>query len=1029
MTRILKATKIQETRLWTNLSTREGEDARILSANITVLCEEAIDRMKAMYSLAPQYTLHDDRHLLRTTELMALVLDGELEKLNIIELSLLTLSAFFHDQGMILSKDELLSLERDEDFQLFRSNWLLDHPNYGETAKQLRSSNYSEERKSKLAKQIAELDSTLLIDYVRMTHGRRSSEYVCSTYGSDKRLEVQGINLAPFLADLCEAHTFRGDALIHNGRFRYDEQIGTYSVNLPFLAAVLRLADILDFDRDRTPEVLLKSIHFTSAVSLNEWEKHRSVFGWHISPDLIRFTIKCKHPAYEAAARKYMDWIDEELTISNQVCRLQPRDTGCYCLNLPMQVDRSRIEPLDRNYRFHDLEFSLSRDEVVRLLMTDKLYGSEHLCIRELLQNSLDALRYRKALFSDSDAHWNEGHVEFRHYIDNDGYEVLECKDNGSGMDEEIVKNHFVRVGRSFYRSPFFERERNRLRASGNDFDPCSKFGIGFMSCFMLGDRITIKTRRDYGTGRSWGPPLLLEIHGLSGLLVVREGHPDQPVGTTVSVTSRQRPSFLDSWTDKIQLCRVLKGYALNTEFPIEALCDVPELEERLTIPNELETIPTLLEEAGVKNRKCFQKNLSEVSLLLGGYVRESFLTDSSGLPCLANSEAEWYGISEKTRKEWHLKLLPERKLDYEYKSYHGVPVCMDGILVAGPPGRPSFRQDVRMRLGVQNSNIYSCSPALIDARGELKPEITPGRTRPNDYGVRSPPGWRRLDEIFKQGIGLLWSEILDYVPSGLSPEIFWQLSVVHNVSVAWIPGNTLWDSLAVSLNSEDGTSWCLVRNVGELTINSNDNGFLLIDCQGRTIGPSTLLSNWEQTGEERPRLAWSMNMVVLLMSQVDLRDDKIVITPSANSCKEDILQQYAVSSEIGVSMFLVDYYGKLSNVLAAQTPYPTANRNHPLAKIAYRARHISNQTDLQSFAKAFVQCISETLSNKKDSPSIDEPGYWQKRVGHLYFSVDWSQCDKSLAPPYNLWTEGKGWFSFQENDFRKWRDSAARIN
>ena len=92
MARILKATKIREARLWIVLSERKCEGSQALSANVATLCEEAIDRMKAIYAYAPQYTLHDDRHLLRTTELMGLVLGSQVEQLNTVELTLLILS-------------------------------------------------------------------------------------------------------------------------------------------------------------------------------------------------------------------------------------------------------------------------------------------------------------------------------------------------------------------------------------------------------------------------------------------------------------------------------------------------------------------------------------------------------------------------------------------------------------------------------------------------------------------------------------------------------------------------------------------------------------------------------------------------------------------------------------------------------------------------------------------------------------------------------------------------------------------------
>lgn len=506
MTRIIQATTVKETLLWKVLAKKTTTVGSVLSTNLPSLCEEATDRMKTMYAYAPQYTLHDDRHMLRTTELMAEVLGSGADELNDIELALLILSAFFHDQGMVPLQDEIAHLEQNQDFRLFRDNWLVEHPNYKETATQMASLHSAEDRRRTLAAQLGELDSAMLTDFLRSTHGHRSAEFVRLNHTNDKRLEIQGVNLSSILGRLCHSHTLPCEDLTPARGFRYDEQVGRCSVNLPFPAVVLRLADILDFDRDRTPEVLLKNIHFTSQVNLHEWEKHRSVEGWTISPDRIRFTIRCPHPAYESAARTYMDWIDSELTASKEVCRMQPRDIKGYELHLPSHVDRFRIAPLDNTYRAHNLEFSLSRNEIVRLLMTDKLYGKENLCIRELLQNSLDALRYRKALFGDAGTSCKEGRVDFRHYVDSDGYEVLECKDNGAGMDDAVIQDHFVKVGRSYYRSPVFDRERHRLKASGNDFDPCSRFGIGFMSCFMLGDRITITTRRDYGPGKDWGP-------------------------------------------------------------------------------------------------------------------------------------------------------------------------------------------------------------------------------------------------------------------------------------------------------------------------------------------------------------------------------------------------------------------------------------------------------------------------------------------------------------------------------------------
>lgn len=100
----------------------------------------------------------------------------------------------------------------------------------------------------------------MLCDYLRTTHAERSANYVLSRYSNDKRLEVSGINIARLLALICRSHCLPVSVLNPVNGFNYDEQIARYHINMPYLAVVLRLADILDFDPDRTPDVLLRAI-------------------------------------------------------------------------------------------------------------------------------------------------------------------------------------------------------------------------------------------------------------------------------------------------------------------------------------------------------------------------------------------------------------------------------------------------------------------------------------------------------------------------------------------------------------------------------------------------------------------------------------------------------------------------------------------------------------------------------------------------------------------------------------------------
>jgi len=358
--KVINIKRIQETALWNKLQSLDNQNAKPLIELLPTICEEASDRMKAMPASSPQYTLHDESHFLRVVELMEMVLGESINQLNSIELCLLILTAYYHDQGMVMNEEEYKNLSSDAHFQLFRDNWYLDHPNQKEIQTQLQDSNLNDKERSRLAGLLAELDRAMLTDYLRTTHAKRSSDYVIETFSSDRRLEVSGINLSSLLAKICESHYSATDELVPANGYNYDEQIGLDKINVPFIAIVLRLADILDFDADRTPDVLFRTIHFSSSISLQEWEKHRGIQGWEINKNLIRFTANYSHPAYQAAAFKFMDWVDKELSECQNLCRAFPAQFEKYKLLLPSSVDKSRIKPLNNSYIFHDLEISLS---------------------------------------------------------------------------------------------------------------------------------------------------------------------------------------------------------------------------------------------------------------------------------------------------------------------------------------------------------------------------------------------------------------------------------------------------------------------------------------------------------------------------------------------------------------------------------------------------------------------------------------------------------------------------------------------
>lgn len=1027
MTNNLGVSILSDTKLWKRLNAEWASEpsasvARFLATNILAVCAEASSRMKSFPSLHPQYTLHDDAHLLRVTEIMGLLVPSDVlvHQLNPVEIAFLILAAHFHDQGMVLEADELRVLESKSEFKLFRDNWIADHPNCRDIKQRARDARLPPEERDACRKLEHELDAALLTDYVRTTHGVRSQDFVHARYGNDKRLEICGTNLAAMLGRICKSHTLHASELTAANGFRYDEDIATFPVNTVYLALVLRLADILDFDRERTPDELYRTIHFTSPVSLREWSNHRSVDGWRIGSELIRFTINCERPEYHRAVLRFMDWIDHELQASQIALRQFPRQVERYQLPLPEKVSRERIKAKNDAYIYHDLEFSLSRDEVVKLLMGKELYGSPSLCIRELIQNALDALRHRKAIMKrDEKVEWDLGNVQLEHTVDSQGREVLRCSDNGVGMDEEIICRFLVRAGRSYYRSPAFEQERASFVAAGADFDPCSRFGIGFMSCFMLGDQITIRTRRYGGSRRGLGKPLVVEINGLNGLVVFRSGLDTQMAGTTVEITGRPKPAFLDRWMDRVKLVKTVYAFALACEFPIAARCLIPEIADSVEVPpGPLEPIHAL-QSAGLKKILCFDQSFSEIDHRLTGMIRTCFLADASGNPCLSNDEAAWH--QPPGRDEPELKLANGAKVSM--LGWLRSKTCLDGILVCGAQGR-DMEERVIVGTSYPNRLSFGNDFAVLDVRGAIKPALTPARAPASGSRIDREPSWDRLQSLTDKAHGNLWAKLLRRFPDQIHAKIFWHLTTLYSVDPSKISAGVLWDYLFLpTLDSGGQFRWRRFSEIGSVPFDRSIGELFAADQNGLRVAGDSELNQWHDKNNTNVFQLW-LRHVVTAMATAKICGDKVFLDFRQPKDRDSIPHERLDSEIFTVPRIALPFDSALSRTLFIEAPVALFNEDSGLVRIAWQSKYEVEKTDIQRFISSLVNCLCRPEVLKLIAKRDDKgPSDWRalKMLGHLHGALDWAEVSTDLRPPYSLWIEGVGAVQISDETFREW--------
>ena len=182
--------------------------------------------------------------------------------------------------------------------------------------------------------------------------------------------------------------------------------------------------------------------------------------------------------------------------------------------------------------------------------MGERLYGDPTLTLRELLQNSVDAVRYRESMEK------KEGNP-FPPFIKitlKDDELIIE--DNGIGMDKDIFENYFLQIGRSYYNS-------SECRTSGVEIDPVSEFGIGILSVFMVASNFRVESRRKPLDPLHPPDPINVEIPTAYDYFVRRPSSRFD-IGTKITLSLKPNHPF-----SSISLIEKISEIAPFIEYPI----------------------------------------------------------------------------------------------------------------------------------------------------------------------------------------------------------------------------------------------------------------------------------------------------------------------------------------------------------------------------------------------------------------------------------------------------------------------------
>lgn len=427
--------------------------------NASIIQGELLKYSKNILSTIPknleEYTLHNIDHSLRILEICENILPHELN-LNVVEITLLYYAVILHDIGMACSEEERAKMCASQDYLKFRNKF-----NQGTD------------------------EDEIFRNFLRDTHVSRSCEKIDNIFIDTNKLSFK-FNLSDisrFIKLLIKSHGMDALELTDENGYLQNQRIDKYSVNLQFISIILRLGDILDLHPERAPLSLYWHIGIKNSYSQLKWKENQAVDGFSINSNEIIFSAYCTDIKTERSLNQYIDLIDNELPKSLLVVK-KSNDKN-YFLSLPDKVNRNQITN-DGSYIFNNLKFEIDYDHVMRILMGTELYEQEEIFIRELIQNSYDAIRLREFILRKKG--WDIPSPKIKISYDSNLSE-LTIEDNGIGINEEILKNYVTEVGKSYYTS-------NDFLMKEVDFKPISKFGIGILSCFMASESINIISKR-----------------------------------------------------------------------------------------------------------------------------------------------------------------------------------------------------------------------------------------------------------------------------------------------------------------------------------------------------------------------------------------------------------------------------------------------------------------------------------------------------------------------------------------------------
>lgn len=490
--------------------------------------EEELSNSKNVFV---NFSLHDSSHSRSILHAIERFLgERRIELLSATDTFMLLVCAYTHDYGMAQAYNKIYNILGSDEFKKFLQDTgqrLESLENEDATAVQ-NLLEYLNDNKKILSLQEMYYSIMLAIQlYIRPMHWKGvigiRQEFECVFYGHIKERFFGGTE---GIIELCMCHGQTMKELL--ALPQYADGIVGDDYHPRFVAAMLRLGDLLDLDNGRFPSWFVREVQKEDSIipklSKLHYRKHEAISHLLITDKKIEITARCdsEKDGYEVAevVSDWTNWLEEECgqMVAHWNDIAQP-DFGAPPSNIEIKI---YVNGMPYTTSDKKMQMQMSQERVMKLLEGTSIYRNQYVGIREIIQNAVDASLIQM---------WNDivQHRYLSYGLDKDvvknGLDILDMfkgnrheifgkydilvevikdesvdpkrvyvvvKDKGVGITPKEIQ-YIADIGSSKEKN---QRIKDMMYGMPKWMKPAGLFGIGLQSVFQLTDCIEFYTRQ-----------------------------------------------------------------------------------------------------------------------------------------------------------------------------------------------------------------------------------------------------------------------------------------------------------------------------------------------------------------------------------------------------------------------------------------------------------------------------------------------------------------------------------------------------